>query len=187
MTEHLIIGIIVGYFMGSIPFGLIFTKLRGLGDIRKIGSGNIGATNVLRAGGIWLALLVIIFDMAKAIIAVYLFGVWSGLAAVIGHNFPIWLKFKGGKGIASSGGFLLAVSPIAFLTCFAVWVVVALSFGYSSLGALVTLAIAPVLGFAISNTIGWAVIALVILGFWRHKENIKRLLNGKESKIKWKK
>ena len=180
-------GIIIGYLLGSVPFGLILTRLAGLGDIRKVGSGNIGATNVLRAGGLKLALITTILDMSKAAIAFYLFGIWAGVAAVIGHNFPVWLKFKGGKGVASSGGLALAISPVLFFTCLAVWLIVAIAFGYSSLAALVAMIVAVVLAFAISANIGLAVLFLVILGFWRHRENIKRLIGGTESKIKLKK
>lgn len=173
--------------LGSIPFGLIMTKIAGFGDIRKVGSGNIGATNALRAGGIKLAASVFILDAAKAAAAFFIFGVWGGLAAVVGHNYPVWLKFKGGKGISSSGGFLLALSPVAFAACFAIWLIVALSFGYSSLAALVVLLFAPLFGFAIGTEPGLALTALSLLGYWRHRENIKRLLAGAESKIKWRK
>ena len=184
---NLIIAIAIGYLLGSIPFGLVFAKLFGYGDLRKVGSGNIGTTNAMRAGGIKLALLVLIFDAAKAFAAAYFFGIWAGLAAVVGHNYPIWLKFKGGKGLAASAGFALAVAPIIVAICFPIWLIVALTFGYSSLGALVVLAVAPILGFVISTEIGLAFLGLAILGYWRHRENIKRLLSGTESKIKWKK
>jgi glycerol-3-phosphate acyltransferase PlsY len=187
MTNEILIAIIAGYFMGSIPFGLIFTKMAGLGDIRKTGSGNIGATNVLRAGGLKLALLTTICDMAKAAIAFYLFGIFGGFAAVIGHNYPVWLKFKGGKGIASTFGFLFGLSPYVFLISIGVWLVVAFMFGYSSLGALVMLTVLPFIGFYFSTTAGFICLALTVLGFWRHRENIKRLIAGTESKIKWRK
>ncbi|MDR3208547.1 MAG: glycerol-3-phosphate 1-O-acyltransferase PlsY [Rickettsiales bacterium] len=180
-----LIPILGGYLLGSVPFGLILTKIAGLGDIRKIGSGNIGATNVLRAGGIKLAVSVFLLDAAKAAVAFFLFGVWGGLAAIIGHNYPVWLKFKGGKGVSSSGGFLLVLSPIAFATCFAIWLVVALAFGYSSLGAIVAMLFAPILGFAIGFEEGLALLAVSLLGLWRHRGNIQRLLAGAESKIKW--
>ena len=180
-----IIGIIAGYLLGAIPFGLILTKISGLGDVRNIGSGGTGATNVLRLGGFKMALLTMLLDLAKAAVAVWLFGIWAGVAAVIGHNYPVWLKFKGGKGFAASGGFAIMVSPIFFGTCFAMWLIIALSFGYSSLAALIVLAIAPILAFAVSAEFGLAVIVLAIMGFWRHRENIKRLAAGTESKIKW--
>lgn len=126
-------------------------------------------------------------DLLKAFFAVYFFGVWAGIAAVVGHNFPVWLKFKGGKGLAASAGFALAAAPLTVLFLFPIWLIVALSFGYSSLGALVVLAIAPVFGFMIASTIGWAFLALAVLGYWQHRANIKRLINGTESKISWKK
>lgn len=187
MTMELFIALAAGYFFGSVPFGLIFTKLAGLGDVREIGSRSIGATNVMRMGGFKLAFLTFLFDLLKAAAAGWLFGVWAGLAAVIGHNYSVWLRFRGGKGFSASGGFLLAVSPIAFSTCFVIWLIIALSFGYSSLAALVLLSIAPIFGFAVSNAAGWATILLAVIGFWRHRENIERLLSGTESKINWKK
>jgi len=180
------INIAIGYLLGSIPFGWIFSKLLGYGDLRKIGSGGTGATNAMRAGGLKLGILVTICDMTKTLVAVYFFGIWAGLASIAGHNFPVWLKFKGGKGLASSAGFLFAISPIGFLFAFAIWLIVAIGFGYSSLAALVVLAVAPpTIGFAISNTAGWALVGLAVLGWWQHRENIKRLLAGTESKIQW--
>lgn len=188
------IGIIISYLFGSVPMGLILTKIVGKGDLRKVGSGNIGATNVMRVGGLRMAGLVWILDMAKAIAAVFLgkyiageaFGAWCGFAAIVGHCYPIWLKFKGGKGISSLFGVLLAVSPISFLTCGALWLIVALSSGISSFGALFVFCYIPVLGFLISPMVGWAFLAIGLLCMWRHRENIKRLLAGKESKIEWK-
>ncbi|MDR2268739.1 MAG: glycerol-3-phosphate 1-O-acyltransferase PlsY [Rickettsiales bacterium] len=187
MIYDVIIEILSGYFIGSIPFGLIFAKMSGLGDIRKIGSGNIGATNALRAGGIKLALPVALCDVLKATIAFRLFGVWGGFAAVIGHTYPIWLGFMGGKGIAATFGFMLGLSPQAFLLCGAVWLIVAFGFGYSSLAALSMLTVMPFFGFYFYPDSFWFCIALTFLGFWRHKENIKRLISGTESKISFRK
>ena len=185
---EMIMNILAGYLLGSIPFGYLLVKLAGKGDVRDVGSGATGATNVNRVGGMKLAVLTMVLDLLKAFFAVYFFGLWAGVAAVAGHNFPVWLGFKGGKGLASSGGFLLGLSPLAFLFSFAIWVIAALGFGYSSLAALIVLAIAPfAFGFAISNTAGWACVALAALGFFQHRANIKRLLNGTEDKIKWKK
>src|SRR5688572_12052069 len=137
-----------GYLLGSIPFGVVLTKLAGLGDIRQIGSGNIGATNVLRTGRKGLALATLLLDGGKGAAAALLFkalsgadaGMIAGFAAVLGHNFPVWLKFKGGKGVATSLGVLIAVAwPVGFLACIT-WVATASAFRYSSLAALIAFA-----------------------------------------------
>ena len=193
---HLIVALF-GYLIGSIPFGLVLTRLVGLGDIRNIGSGNVGTTNVLRTGNKPLALLTLLLDAGKggiaALISYHLypggpngldFAIVAGLAAVIGHNFPVWLKFKGGKGVATTLGTLLAISwQIGLATC-VTWVVIAALFRYSSLAALVALAAAPLyaglMGFE-KVTVSAALLA--ILAFVRHHENIRRLLKGEESKI----
>ncbi|MBO5946943.1 MAG: glycerol-3-phosphate 1-O-acyltransferase PlsY [Alphaproteobacteria bacterium] len=187
-------GIIVSYLLGSIPMGLVLTKLAGKGDLRKVGSGNIGATNVMRVGGLRMAGLVWLLDMAKAIAAVFIgkyiggdaFGAWCGFAAIVGHCYPIWLRFKGGKGISSLFGTLLAVSPMSFAICGIEWLLVALTSGKSSLGATVVFCLIPVLGFAIGISTGFAFLAIGLLCMWRHRENIKRLISGTESKIEWK-
>lgn len=189
-----LISLIISYLLGSIPFGLLIAKLFNKGDIRKVGSGNIGATNVMRVGGLRLAGLVWILDMVKAIIAVLLgryiggtvFGVWCGFVAMIGHCFPIWLKFHGGKGVSSLFGVFLAVNPIMFVICGIEWLLVALSSGYSSAGAITIFCLIPVLGFAMSFGIGVAFTAIAILCLLRHRENILRLIQGKESKVEWK-
>ncbi|MBR3930944.1 MAG: glycerol-3-phosphate 1-O-acyltransferase PlsY [Alphaproteobacteria bacterium] len=186
--------ILVSYLLGSIPMGLLLTKLAGKGDLRKVGSGNIGATNVMRVGGLRMAGLVWILDMAKAIAAVmvgnYLlgdaFGAWCGFAAIVGHCYPIWMGFHGGKGISSLFGVLLAVSPMSFVVCGVEWLVVALTSGISSLGATVVFCLIPVLGFLISADVGWAFLAIGLLCMWRHRENIKRLFAKTESRIEWK-
>lgn len=204
MTEYLpiLIAAAVGYLLGSTPFGLVMTRLCGYGDIRKIGSGNIGATNVLRTGNKPLALVVLILDSGKGGVAVLLarfafpeFGltadsapIFAGVAAVFGHNFPIWLGFKGGKGMATTLGTLIAIHwPVGIAAC-AAWLVVALLFRISSLSALVSLAAVP--GFALLPILGgpdyqlaWAGAVLAILGWARHHTNIRRLLNGTEPRI----
>jgi len=189
-----IISIIISYLLGSIPFGIIVTKMAKNINLRKVGSGNIGATNVMRVGGLRLAGLVWILDMVKAIIAVLLgryiggtvFGVWCGFVAMIGHCFPIWLKFHGGKGVSSLFGVFLAVNPVMFVICGIEWLLVALSSGYSSAGAITIFCLIPVLGFAMSFGIGVAFTAIAILCLLRHRENILRLIQGKESKVEWK-
>ncbi len=189
-----LIAIIISYLLGSVPMGLILTKLAGKGDLRKVGSGNIGATNVMRVGGLRMAGLVWLMDMAKAIAAVLVgkyvagdaFGAWCGFAAIVGHCYPVWLRFKGGKGISSLFGVLLAVSPVSFAVCGIEWLVVALASGISSLGAVIVFCLIPVLGFVISVQVGFAFLAIGLLCMWRHRENIKRLIAGVESKIEWK-
>ena len=186
--------IIVSYLLGSIPFGLIIAKLFNKGDIRKVGSGNIGATNVMRVGGLRLAGLVWLLDMFKAIFAVLLgqyfvgdvFGVWCGFFAIIGHCFPIWLKFHGGKGVSAVFGVLMAVNPILFVICGIEWLIVALGTGMSSAGATVLFCLMPILGFVSGFGIGIGFLAISLLCLWRHRENILRLISGKESKIEWK-
>lgn len=186
--------IIMSYLLGSIPFGLVVTKLFHKGDIRKVGSGNIGATNVMRVGGLRLAGIVWLLDMAKAIVAVLIgryvggewFAAWCGFFAIVGHCFPIWLHFHGGKGISSLFGVLLAVNPILFVICGIEWLLVALGTGYSSAGAIIVFSLMPVFGFFISFGVGVAFLSIAILCLFRHKENILRLINGKESKVEWK-
>lgn len=187
----------IGYLVGSIPFGLILTRLAGLGDIRKIGSGNIGATNVLRTGRKDLALATLILDVGKAgfvaLFCQWLFqsdtmGLLAGFFGVIGHNYPVWLKFKGGKGVAATLGMMLATSPVVGLMSLLIWFFMALTFKYSSLSALTALALAPVFGFLWSGWMyGVCYALLALLAFYRHRENISRLVHGTETKINLKK
>ncbi|MGK2739506.1 glycerol-3-phosphate 1-O-acyltransferase PlsY [Tepidicaulis sp. LMO-SS28] len=180
-----------GYLLGSIPFGLILTRLAGLGDIRSIGSGNIGATNALRTGNRWVAIGTLIGDAAKGAVAVLIaarFGpdtaVLAGIGAFLGHLFPVWLKFKGGKGISTFIGILLALFwPVGLLFC-ATWLVVAGLSRYSSLAALVAAVATPVY-FAWLDRWQFAEISLllVLLIFIAHRDNIRRLIKGEESRI----
>ncbi len=186
-----------GYVLGSIPFGLVLTRLAGLGDIRQIGSGNIGATNVLRTGNKPLALLTLLLDGGKGGAAVLLAAIFTtdtvlplvaGVVAVLGHNFPVWLKFKGGKGVATTIGTLLAAAwPIGIAVCIT-WLAMALVFRYSSLSAIVALVASPGLAWVIMpppDNLPLAVMAgaLGALTIVRHQANIRRLLNGDEPKI----
>lgn len=188
------ITIIISYLLGSIPMGLVFTRLMGRGDLRKVGSGNIGATNVMRVGGLRMAGVVWLLDMAKAIVAVLLgralggaaFGAWCGFVAIIGHCYPVWLRFHGGKGISSLFGVLLAINPLMFVICGVEWLIVALTSGISSLGAVVVFCLMPILGFVMDVQIGFAFLAIALVCLWRHRENIGRLVGGTESKIEWK-
>ena len=189
-----------GYFIGSVPFGLILTKMAGYGDIRKIGSGNIGATNVLRTGNKTLALLTVLCDAFKAgiaaVIAKQMVGddvvgitamLIAGAFGVLGHNFPIWLKFKGGKGVASTFGFILVTCWPVALIALAIWLIMAFTFKYSSLSALTAAVFVPVASYFLAPTMEYTVALIVLLVIVRHHANIKRLLNGEESKIKLKK
>lgn len=181
-----------GYFVGSIPFGLLLTRFAGLGDIRQIGSGNIGATNVLRTGRKGLALTTLLFDGLKGVPVVLFLGTYidqnfalvGGIAAVLGHNFPIWLKFKGGKGVATTLGIIMATSPFVGLMATATWLFVATTSRISSLAALVTLALAPIYASILDRPMILAFAALAILGWMRHSPNIARLLKGQEPRMK---
>lgn len=184
-----------GYMLGSIPFGLIFTRLAGLGDVRSIGSGNTGATNVLRTGNRKIAALTLLCDMAKGALSVALFafiafdlGSFAGFCAFIGHIFPVWLKFKGGKGVATYLGVLLAVSWICACIFVLVWLAAARFGRYSSLAALAAVFITPFFAFFTMPHFSFLLLAMMsFIVFIRHKDNIKRLLNGTESRIKGKK
>jgi glycerol-3-phosphate acyltransferase PlsY len=186
---------VVGYLVGSIPFGLILTRFAGLGDIRAIGSGNIGATNVLRTGNKWLALATLLLDggkgaavvlMVKAIMGedAVVMALMAGIAAVVGHNFPIWLRGKGGKGVATTLGLMLAAAPLVGLLACVTWAIVAAIFRISSLAALIALLLAPIYAYALGHTPeAVAFAALGILVWVRHRANIQRLLKGEEPRI----
>jgi len=187
---------VIGYLFGSIPFGLVLTKLAGLGDIRTIGSGNIGATNVLRTGRKDLALATLLLDGGKGAIAVVFarlilsgdtqepLALLAGLFAVVGHNFPVWLKFKGGKGIATTFGTMIAAVPIAGIMACVTWLAMAAIYRYSSLAALIALALVP----AYANLLGYpfhagVFVILALMGWARHHTNLRRLFKGQEPKI----
>lgn len=188
---YLASALLCGYLLGSIPFGLVLTRLAGLGDIRDIGSGNIGATNVLRTGRKGIAALTLILDASKGAAAVLIglrygpdISIVAGAGAMLGHLFPIWLKFKGGKGVATALGILLALSWQAGLLALALWIVVAAVFRYSSLASLAATAAAPPLLYWLAEPQkGEFAIAMVVLIWIRHLANIRRLLTGSESKI----
>lgn len=180
-----------GYLIGSIPFGLILTRLAGLGDIRAIGSGNIGATNVLRTGSKGLAALTLVLDMAKGAVAVLLgahYGpdtaVLAGGGAVIGHIAPIWLGFKGGKGVATALGVLTALAwPVGILSA-VTWLIVAAVGRISSLAALIAIGAAPVYAYLLVDPQRAELALFIAVLVWlRHSENIRRLLKGQEPRI----
>lgn len=194
MSQSVIVALAVGYLLGSIPFGLLLTRWAGLGDIRNIGSGNFGATNVLRTGNRWLAAATLLLDAGKAAAAVLIIRyvypdtimpyVLAGFAAFIGHLFPVWLGFKGGKGVATYIGAMLAINwPVGAIFC-AVWLFIALVRRISSLAALTAAATAPIFAYVFSgpHLAGTAAVMSVLL-FFKHRENIVRLLNDTEPRI----
>lgn len=198
------------YLIGAIPFGLIFTKLFTKDDLRKIGSGNIGATNVLRTGNKKLAALTLLCDAIKGA-AVIMFitggipslakhdiffgpeflikvGLFIGIAAILGHCYPIWLKFKGGKGVATALGVLLCAVPISGALACTIWLASAVAFRISSLSALIAIWLTPLITmyfYGVTPAVLTLIVAAII--FWRHRENISRLLSGTEPKIGQKK
>lgn len=201
---------LLGYLLGSIPFGLVLTRLAGYGDIRLIGSGNIGATNVLRTGNKPLALATLLLDSGKGAIAVIVgsqFGqdvaVLAGGGAMLGHLFPVWLRFRGGKGVATALGTLLAAAPLVGVIACLTWLVIAALFRFSSLSALVAMASAPAVAHMLSrwplpDALSWLTVAgpyaadpqraelalfIAVLVWIRHHANIRRLLKGEEPKI----
>jgi glycerol-3-phosphate acyltransferase PlsY len=186
------VALLIGYLLGSIPFGLVLTKLAGTQDLRTIGSGNIGATNVLRTGRKGLAAATLILDALKGTVAVIIAGycggpnaaMLAGLGAFLGHLFPIWLKFKGGKGVAVYIGILIGLFwPAAILFC-AIWLVLAFALRYSSLSALTASVITPLFLWWFGQPALAALLAvLTLLLFYKHRENIERLLAGTEGKI----
>ncbi len=198
-----ILCILLGYLFGSIPFGLILTKAAGHGDIRKTGSGNIGATNVLRTGSKYLAATTLLLDASKGAVTVYVSYLialesvacddWStystpmmigALGAILGHCFPVWLKFKGGKGVATAIGALLAAVPFAGLAACAVWLLSAFTFRISSLAALLAMAAVPIVTFFVyDGELAITTLLITALVYLRHKDNIRRLLKGDEPKI----
>lgn len=188
-----IMAVIVGYLAGSIPFGLLFTRWAGLGDVRSIGSGNIGATNVLRTGNKKLAALTLIADAAKGTIPILIMrplagetaALIAGLAAFAGHLFPVWLGFRGGKGVATNIGILFGLFwPLGFFFL-AVWLVMAFAFRFSSLSALTASALSPLWAWLLGKpTLVLPLFALAILIWIMHRANIARLAKGEEAKIK---
>ena len=189
---YFLAAIAFGYLIGSVPFGLIFTRMAGLGDIRKIGSGNIGATNVLRTGNVPIAIATVLADLLKGTFAYaithHYYGVdmamLAGLGAFLGHCFPIWLRFKGGKGVAIYIGIIIPIFlKVALIFC-AIWITVAAITRYSSLAGIVSAIITPpsffLLGYAQA---GELFILLTFIILVKHRSNIKRLLTGKEGMI----
>lgn len=194
LTTYAIIAAVTGYLFGSVPFGLLLTRAAGLGDVRAIGSGNIGTTNVLRTGRKGLAGATLLLDAGKGAAAALIFDRWgidyavvAGIAAVLGHCFPVWLGFRGGKGVATGLGVLFGLAwPVGLAAC-AVWLATAFALRYSSLAALVAFALSPVAALILAGhdrlPIALAAGLIAALVFLRHGDNIRRLRRGEETKI----
>ncbi|AYO82975.1 glycerol-3-phosphate 1-O-acyltransferase PlsY [Methylobacterium brachiatum] len=191
-TPAVLGGLALGYALGSIPFGLIFTRFAGLGDVRAIGSGNIGATNVLRTGRKGLAAATLLGDALKGTAAVLIArqlggegpALAAGLGAFLGHLFPVWLGFKGGKGVATFIGVLLAFSPPALAAFAVIWLGLAFALKYSSLAALAASAATPLVLWALgAPTQAVLFLLLGVLLWWKHAPNIRRLAAGTEGRI----
>lgn len=183
---------LIGYLLGSIPFGLLLTRMAGLGDVRKIGSGNIGATNVLRTGNKKLAAATLLLDALKGTAAVlvanalwgYEASLVAGFFAFLGHLFPVWLGFRGGKGVATYIGVLLGAAPLMMLAFALIWLATAFITRYSSLSALVAMLVIPVALWILGpEKTALLVTLLSVISWWKHRENIARLLAGTESRI----
>ncbi len=184
---HFILTLVVSYLLGSIPFGLLLTRAAGLGDVRSIGSGSIGATNVLRTGNKTVAAGTLALDAGKGALAILLFPgdpLTAGTAAVLGHLFPVWLRFRGGKGVATGiGVYLAAMWPVGLFAC-ATWLIAARLTKISSAGGLTAFGLAPIAAWMVVDT-DHALLALLVgvLIFWRHEDNIRRLIAGTEPRI----
>ena len=192
ISQTYVLTAIIAYLAGSIPFGLILVNITGAGNLREIGSGNIGATNVLRTGHKNIAIATLILDCSKGGVTVIVaqshgldLAVIAGVCSVVGHIFPIWLKFRGGKGVATVLGVLLAIAWQVGLTAIATWLIIAAIFRYSSLAAILALTLSTVYAWYLPDTNVSIMTTLIAgLSILRHKENMWRLIKGKESKIK---
>jgi glycerol-3-phosphate acyltransferase PlsY len=192
MTRELLLAFAFGYLLGSIPFGLLLTLLAGKGDVRKIGSGNIGATNVLRTGSKLLAALTLILDCLKATAAVLLAqrlfgpatGPAAGAGALIGHLYPVWLGFKGGKGVATFLGVLVALLPVAAAVYVAVWLLLLLTIRISSVAGMGAAISAPIVAAIRHSLLLPMLLGFALLILWKHRQNILRLKAGTEPRIR---
>ena len=191
MTRELLLATALGYLLGSIPFGLLLTLVAGKGDVRKIGSGNIGATNVLRTGSRVLAALTLILDCLKATAAVLIAqrvfgpeaGPAAGAGALIGHLYPVWLKFRGGKGVATFLGVLIPLLWPAAIVYAAVWILLLLTIRISSVAGMAAALSAPITAFVLHSLLFPMLLGFALLILWKHRENILRLKAGTEPRI----
>jgi glycerol-3-phosphate acyltransferase PlsY len=191
MTREMLFALALGYLLGSIPFGLVLTRLAGKGDIRSIGSGNIGATNVLRTGSKWLAALTLLLDCLKATAAILIAqrflgletGAFAAAGAFIGHLYPAWLKFRGGKGAATLFGILIALLPVAAAVYAAVWISLLLTVRISSVAGMTAAICAPITAAALHSSYFPMLLGFALLVLWKHRENILRLMRGTEPRI----
>jgi acyl phosphate:glycerol-3-phosphate acyltransferase len=188
----LALAFLAGYGLGSIPFGLLLTRWAGAGDIRAIGSGNIGATNVLRTGRKGLALATLLLDLGKGALPVFLGQAWfgsevaalAGAGAIVGHCFPIWLGFNGGKGVATAAGVVLGLTPVVFPMILIAFVAIVTATRWVSLGSIVAACLAPVAAWLLGNgTAAWLYLLVAALVVLKHRHNIGRLLRGQESRL----
>jgi len=187
----MLLALALGYLFGSIPFGLLLTRVAGKGDIRGIGSGNIGATNVLRTGSKWLAALTLVLDCLKATAAILLAerllgdetAAFAATGALIGHLYPVWLGFRGGKGVATFLGILIALLPIAAGVYAAIWILLLLTLRISSVAGMTAAASAPIAAAILHSSLLPMLLGFAVLVLWKHRENIARLLAGKEPRI----
>ncbi|HEU23996.1 MAG: acyl-phosphate glycerol 3-phosphate acyltransferase [Mesoaciditoga sp.] len=187
-----ILWVILSYLVGSIPFSYILPHIKGV-DVRRVGSGNVGGTNALRAAGPLIGFTSMFLDIAKSFVMVLLarlmgfdviFILLSGIVAVIGHDYPVYMKFRGGKGVASTLGFILAINPFVALGFLGIWLILTFTTKYVSLASMIGVGFALVLSFLFGEVyFGFALLFLFILGVYRHHENINRLINGRENKM----
>jgi len=191
MTRETLFALALGYLLGSIPFGLLLTRVAGKGDIRTIGSGNIGATNVLRTGSKWLAALTLVLDCLKAtaaiLIAQRLFGDQTApsaaTGAIVGHLYPVWLGFRGGKGVATFLGVLIPLLPVAAGIYAAIWIILLLTLRFSSVAGMIAALSAPIVAFERQSSLLPLLLGFALLVLWKHRENIRRLAKGTEPRI----
>jgi glycerol-3-phosphate acyltransferase PlsY len=192
MTREMLLALVLGYLLGAIPFGLLLTRLAGKGDVRDIGSGSIGATNVLRTGSKPLAAATLVLDCLKGTAAVLLAqrllgpetAMAAGAGAVIGHLYPVWLKFHGGKGVATFLGILIPLLPIAAAVYAAVWLILLLTIRISSVAGMAAAVSAPVTAFILKDDALFPLLlGFAVLIIWKHRENILRLRKGTEPRI----
>ena len=191
MTREMLFALAIGYLFGSVPFGLVLTRLAGKGDVRAIGSGNIGATNVLRTGSKLLAALTLVLDCLKAtaaiLLAQVLFGAESGafaaVGAMLGHLYPVWLGFRGGKGVATLLGVLIALLWPAALVYAAIWIFLLLTVRISSVAGMTAAISAPILAVGLHSAFVPMLLGFALLVLWKHRDNIARLIAGKEPRI----